>query len=222
MSVQVRLLHLDFDLPLRQAQARHWRGAFAKLAGWDNDLLHNHQSAEAYHYRYPLVQYRARRGRASITAFNEGVEALQAVLSKGELRINWREQALGIKIEDIHLVQHQLACLPEPRRYRIRHWLALNQENYQRWQQQPGLAQRAALLEQVLVGQLLGFCTAMGYELPERLEVSILDLERTLKVSLHGNPMLALDVAFAANLSLPQGLGLGRGVSTGYGVVLAV
>ena len=37
------------------------------------------------------------------------------------------------------------------------------------------------------------------------------------KVRLHGNPMIAFNITYDANVLLPSGIALGRGVSTGFG-----
>ena len=37
------------------------------------------------------------------------------------------------------------------------------------------------------------------------------------KVRLHGNSMIAFNITYDANVLLPSGIALGRGVSTGFG-----
>ncbi|MCB0561809.1 MAG: hypothetical protein H6573_35105 [Lewinellaceae bacterium] len=57
----------------------------------------------------------------------------------------------------------------------------------------------------------------MGYRLPERLEVNLHEIQFMKKVRLHGNPMIAFNITYNANVLLPSGIALGRGVSTGFG-----
>ena len=40
----LRLLTLSFNLPLTSRQLPHWRGAFVEMAGWQDDLFHNHNN----------------------------------------------------------------------------------------------------------------------------------------------------------------------------------
>lgn len=212
-----RLLHLTFDLPLYPRQLAQWRGAFLEMAGWENSLLHNHKSAEASHYRYPLVHYRIWHGKAAITAINEGVEAIQGALATNTWDITWEGAPQQLQVEGLNMKEHHLRMLPRPKTYKLFKWLALNQENYERWQREKSLVKRAALLENILAGQILGFCTAMDYRLPERLEVNLHEIQFMKKVRLHGNPMIAFNITYDANVLLPSGIALGRGVSTGFG-----
>lgn len=57
----------------------------------------------------------------------------------------------------------------------------------------------------------------MGYRLPERLEVNLHEIQFMKKVRLYGNPMIAFNITYDANVLLPSGIALGRGVSTGFG-----
>ncbi len=212
-----RLLHLTFDLPLYPRQISQWRGAFIEMAGRENGLLHNHKEGEEYHYRYPLVHYRIWHGKAAITAINEGVEAVQQALATQTWAINWEGAPRMLQVEGLNMKEHHLRMLPHPKTYKLFKWLALNQENYEKWQQSKSLVQRAALLENILTGQILGFCTAMGWQLPERLAVNLHEIQFMKKVRLYGNPMIAFNVTYDANVLLPSGMALGRGVSNGYG-----
>ncbi|MCB9051335.1 MAG: CRISPR-associated endonuclease Cas6 [Lewinellaceae bacterium] len=214
----IRTLSLSFDLPIYSRQIPQWRGAFIELAGFADDLFHNHDNAkDGYRYRYPLIQYRMRKGKAAIMAINEGVDALQRVLASTDWKINWEGKPLALKIEGLHMDEHYLRMLAQPKQYKLYKWLALNQENYERWQQCRNLAERSALLENILAGQILGFCTAMGYRLPERLEANLQHLQFMQQVRTFGNPMIAFNVSYDANVLLPAHIGLGRSVSHGFG-----
>ncbi len=210
-------LHLSFNLSIFPSQIPQWRGAFIEMAGWEHHLFHNHKPGREYHYRYPLIHYRQWKGKAAIFAINEGVEAFQEVIAKSEWEINWEGNKRPLQVEDIQVDHYYLTMLPHPKTYRLYKWLALNQENYERWQREKSLVRRAALLENILTGHILGFCTAMGYRLPERLEVNLHEIQSMKKVRLHGNPMIAFNITYDANVLLPSGIALGRGVSTGFG-----
>ncbi|MCB0642014.1 MAG: hypothetical protein KDC44_10260, partial [Phaeodactylibacter sp.] len=67
----IRTLSLSFDVRLYARQIPQWRGAFIEMCGLDSDLFHNHNGEAELHYRYPLIQYRMYKGKASILAINE-------------------------------------------------------------------------------------------------------------------------------------------------------
>lgn len=214
---KLRILNLTFDFPIYSRQITNWRGAFIEMAGLDNAFFHNHKGSKEYHYRYPLIQYRIHKGKASIFAINEGADALQESLSRCVWEINWEGQKTKLSVDNLHMEEHYLRMLEQHQQYKLFKWLALNEDNYERWQQCKNLIERAALLETILTGQILGFCNAMGWRLPERLEVSLQHLNFMQRVRYHGTPMLAFNVAYTANVSLPSGIALGKGASHGYG-----
>lgn len=213
----IRTLSLTFDLPIYPRQIPQWRGAFIEMAGLGSTLFHNHNGGEGYHYRYPLIQYRVYRGKASILAINEGVQAVQQALSENTWELNWQGLRQNLNIEDMRLDEHALRMTSRPKHYNLYKWLALNQDNYQRWQKCKNLIERIQLLEEVLVGHILSFCTAMSFQLPERLEVNLQNMQLLEKVRCHEVEVLAFNVSYSANINLPRGIGLGKSVSHGFG-----
>lgn len=217
MTLDVQTLSVSFNLPLQYAEINQWRGAFIEMGGWEDSLFHNHKTKDTYHYRYPLIQYRSVSNRAALFAIGDGIPAFRSVLGNNDWFLNWNGQKHGLQIEHLKSAQTAMKMLKAPQTYRLGKWLALNQNNYKHWQNTSSLLERAALLERVLVGQLLGFCTAMGYRLHERLEVCLENIDTIHKVRLHGNAMIAFDISYSANIMLPKGIALGKGKSVGFG-----
>jgi len=216
-------LLLTFNLPIYPRQIKNWRGAFIQMAGQTNDLFHNHnnqngnKSSTTYHHRYPLIHYRINNGNAAILAINEGVDALQQVLSEQEWQINWEGKTRQLQVFDMRMNQHYLRMTPTPKTYRLFNYLAFNADNYQRWQQADNYIQRIQLLQEILTGQLLGYATAMNWKIPEHLEVNIQYVQQMKQVKLHGTPRMAFNLTYTCNLLLPEGIALGKGISHGYG-----
>jgi len=241
--IHLPTLIAHFDLPLKSYQIPQFRGAVAESAGWNETLFHNHLRTEIeeednstntgellvkkqitlkdkYVYRYPAIHYRTIRGQAGIYAIGkQGCRALRNwLLTKTDtFYMLGRKQELylnGLK-EDKHCLQ----MTERPRRYRIKNYLGLNQANFERWQEESSMTRRLIMLEDVLVGHILGFCESMGYQLPEHLEVEVAMLYRSRGMKLHDTPRLAFDLDFRANIELPDGMALGKGVSHGFGVL---
>lgn len=250
--MDIRTLSLSFDLPLYTREIPQWRGAFAELAGVENDLFHNHKNELAftiehlpfteaqetgaledapsspengqwnlvnnqYHYRYPFIHYRIQKGQASIFALNDGIEAVQSVLSNNAWRIHWEGTPRPLLITGMQMQEYTLRVLPRPKTYKLFKWLALNAENYEKWQQCNSLVERIALLERILAAHILAFAGSVGWQLPERLEVNLQNLQRIETVRCHGIPMLAFNVSYTANVLLPPHIALGKAVSHGFG-----
>jgi len=221
-SPSLRLLEARFDLPLLPAQIPQWRGAFAQWAGLQEDIYHNHAgAADEYHRRYPLVQYRSVRGKATIFAVNDGVEAVADLLQRaGDWQIRWQDRPTHLRIEHLRIDTSQLDLLPAPREYRLLRWLALNADNYRTWQQLRTYRERVELLDRCLAANLLSLCSGLHWQVPRRFEAYLTSVERMGTANVHGQELITFDCTFSTDLALPLGLGLGKSTSHGFGVLL--
>ena len=217
MSRKIKTLNISFNLPVRDHQNAQWRGAFIEMAGWENDLFHNHINAETYIYRYPRIQYRIQNGKASIFAVNEGVDALQQVLANNEWIVNWEGQQFQLFVEDLRMQEHYLTMNKQPITYQLKNYLPFNSKNYEAWLNCSNLKERIILLEGILVGHILAFCTSMDWRLTDRLEIDIQNIFLTKEVEYHKVRLLALNLEFSVNIILPNKIGLGKAVSHGFG-----
>ncbi|MEM8527885.1 MAG: CRISPR-associated endonuclease Cas6 [Bacteroidota bacterium] len=217
LAREINLLNATIDLPLRFDQISEFRGALIAAAGREYDLLHNHREGDKkYEYRYPLIQYRVHRGRAMLVGYQAGAESLRAVLLKVR-NIQLNNKTVPLRLHQLREKTYTLRMSEQPRYYRLQHWLALNQENYQKWLALDNLQDRILLLERALNGHLLSFAQAMQWQLPERLEVRLRDLIQHKTVKYHNTPLIAFDVEYRVNLNLPPLIGLGKASSHGFG-----
>lgn len=217
---QIDTLALSFRLPIYTRQIPAWRGAFVEMAGWEADLLHNHQpgeDAEAVIYRYPLVQYRVREGLASIFALNQGIEAVQQVLFTKKWEINWKNRVTGLVIQNQpERIRHTLEIGQFHRRQMFK-YLPFNAENYAKWLECNSLVERAALLERVLRGHILSCLWGLGWEGKEEIQVVVQEIRKTQLIPYHDQRLMAFDLVFDTNVNLPEGIALGKAVSFGFG-----
>lgn len=232
MSHKIKTLHLSFDLPIYARQIKNWRGAFLQMAGWQDDIFHNHDNASApqnttdqktlskYHYRYPLIQYRVRQGKAAIFALNDGVPALQKTLAENDWNIEWEGQPCALQIEDLRMNEHALRMAAQPQRYKLFKWLALTGDSYEEWQTQRNMLQRVQLLEKKLQNHLIGLFLNLGWDWPERIEVNLELISKVQFIPVHGTKLCAFDVEFSTNVLLPPGIAIGKSVSRGFGSIV--
>jgi hypothetical protein len=213
----LRTLLATFNLPLRPRDVNRWRGAFVEVVGREEDWLHNHQGDQGLHYRYPLVQYRARHGRAAIMALNQGATALHQALQGIDWHICWRGQPQELRLETLQLREHQLGWREAPQRYRLHRWVALNGKAYQHWIAAPDLSARLHLLERTLARQIQAFAHSVGWEMPEPPPVQLLDLRLKSPARVHGAPLMAFDLDYQTPLCFPPLIALGKATSLGYG-----
>jgi hypothetical protein len=217
--LQLDTLRVDFDLDMHPGKLQQWRGAVA--AGWEHDRFHNHAPDGSYQFRYPLIQYRCRGGKASLWAIGEGVASLRHWLATGSGRIQWGQQGMRqLYITAMEEQQQTLGLSPDSHRYRITDYLALNQENYRRWQQLDDMLPRIELLNELLNGHLLACCRTLGLEVSEQLDSRCMLLQSVRPVRYRDHRRMAFNLLFKSPLILPAGLGLGRAASHGFGMTL--
>ena len=216
------IMRVDFDAEISPAEVPAFRGAVIEKVGIEQEIFHNHNNEEGgngYHYRYPLIQYKALEGRPAILFIGEAVAEARHLFRQADWELSFTRRKLRARLVRSQTEEHEVSLAPAPRPYRLRRWLALNQENHRRFEETRGLAARAHLLERVLAGHILGFASGVGVRFEERFELAIVEIEQQLIRSFEGVRSLTFDVRFEANLLLPPNIGLGKGVTQGFGVL---
>jgi hypothetical protein len=97
-------------------------------------------------------------------------------------------------------------------------WLALNEKNYVAFEEMGSSGERTDLLARILNGNYLALCKTAGIQITERLMTRVLSFRR-VPLSHIGVSFLGLKVSFVSNILLPRGLGLGKLVSKGFGLM---
>ena len=96
-------------------------------------------------------------------------------------------------------------------------WLALNEENYRKWRGMYDWRERKNLLNRILIGNLLSMAKGLGVVIDERLTVHTM-LEQ-VPVRFKGVELTGFTGSFVVNLQMPEYIGIGKGVSQGFGTV---
>lgn len=219
-STKLRLLTVAFDASIQGWELPAFRGAVAEKAGYEHDLFHNHNNdTGGYHYRLPLIQYKQDHGRPMLVCLNEGIEEVHHFFSQPDWTLTLRGRPTPIRIHRLDVKQYTLGVWDKPFRYHIRQWIALNEDNYATFTRLRSLPERIYLLQQILRNQLVGLLHQLGYD-PERpVEVYVQNLKDEKWVSYKKIKVLAFSLEFTCNVALPDYIGIGKGCSTGWGVV---
>ncbi|MEZ4885614.1 MAG: CRISPR-associated endonuclease Cas6 [Chitinophagales bacterium] len=223
MDNSLKYMSLGFDVPLMHKEIGQFRGAVVSLIGREYEEFHNHNNQEdgkgGFYYRYPVIQYRVRQGKASIYAVGEGLHFLQPLLLNMGKEVQIGDRRVKLAIDDLYANEWDLRLTKERETYRLNRWLALNQENYLRYKRMGGMVERAETLERVLVNHIVSFAKSVAWQWEDRLEVRLRKIHGVRKVDYHRSHLMAFDVEWDGNVSLPSGLGLGKSVSHGFGVL---
>ncbi len=222
------LYALTFDLPFRLKDISKFRGAFVEMVGWENDLFHNHNNQEGnssgYMHRYPLIQYRVHGGHAAILGINEGANTLEDLHRSGAFD-RFCLQGRSFPLQVLHRNRDrgvEMQVTEALHRYRIYCYQPFVGESYRKYKSTPDLTGKVSILETLLRNHIVSFAYGVGVDLPEtpRIKVTLNDIDRVKKVKMKDSSRMGFDMVFSVNAILPEGVGIGKNTSHGYGFIL--
>lgn len=220
MAKYIRTLIVFYDTEISYKEIPLFRGAvLASLGDKASLLYHNHTGANTFRYSYPLIQYKRIGSKAAIVCVGEGTDVIGQFLTEtsGQMIIGQREVKCNISrvIPAKVLVQTWQKTFA----YHLRRWLPFNPKNYMLYQTTDNADERKVLLEKILKGNLLSMLKGLGIFLENELFVEITQQSDSYIIYNKGIALMAFNVDFISNLSLPNSIGIGKNASIGCGVV---
>ncbi len=204
------------DIQLQTRDAHKLRGYFGNLFMEHSPLLHNHYNDGSSRYAYPLVQYKVIDRVPVLVGFQEGAELLVSLFLKiRELDIEG--QHIPVLAKNIQQKQCELTVNQQLYNYSFKTlWMALNQENFRKYQQLDE-TEKGPFLNRQLQNNILSFYKGLSFRTNERIMViTRMEEKQTL---FKNQSMLAFAGQFTSNAYLPEWAGIGKAVSRGFGTV---
>ncbi len=214
----IRTLKLQFTNNISTSEIPKFRGAVIASLEQNNILYHNHDK-DGVIYNYPRIQYKRLHQKAVIVCINEGVEAVHELFTSNNFFYQIGDRKEKMRIQSIDVYETNLDFCDEMKGYRLRNWLPLNSENYKEYQSLERLADKVVFLEEKLVGNLLSFFTSIGFRANDPIKLNITDILDQRLARYKSVKLMAFDVEFQCNLTLPSYIGLGKSVSVGFGTL---
>lgn len=216
---KIRYLKIRFSTQLMPWELPLFRAAVIEATERQSSLFHNHGPGDTFLYRYPRIQYKLTDRKATIICLDNGTDDIHYLLQNRHLNLRIGSRTETFEIEDIHIQYPYLQTRRVNFHYSLKNWQGLNQENYQKYQAMEGEVERLQFLEKMLLGNLLA--VARGFEVNTELPIQVQITKRKTEkwLGYKGRKVLCFSLNFKTNLSLPDYLGLGKGVSVGFGSV---
>lgn len=221
----MKIFEISLDMPLHPGDISGFRAAIVELVGREHDLFHNHDAsgdARHTHWRYPLIQYQVRRGRATLLALSEGVEQVKQKLLPAlpeVMSFAGRQHPVNgycVRMRDYSWSLHDRGLA-----YGLVRWLGLNAENYSTWKKMKDPERQKMLLGRALTGHLRAFAEVAQVPFKDELTAKVLEVHGLKRVKWHGTDFIGFNLSFESNLALPLHVGLGRCVAFGFGEILS-
>ena len=221
MTKEIKTLTLIYNAPITQKEIAFFRGAVIKAVGDSPNLLyHNHIGTTSFRFSYPLIQYKRINGKAAITCIEEGSDIIGQFLSETSDPLMIGRRETKIEVEKVIPEKVKIQISDSPQTYSLYQWLPLNSKNYEKYRNSDSFVDKIQFLERVLIGNILSFFKGVGIHLEEHLDVHITDITKQNVIIYKGVKMMAFDIAFMANITLPSYIGIGKNASVGYGILV--
>lgn len=218
---KIKYLRIAFEGSLRPHEIPALRAAVIEKVGRRHDVFHNHgQSSDTFQYRYPLIQYKSIKGQPAILCLDDGADQIHRFFTKKDWTLHVSDRELSMKVASMDMKQYTLQAWDRSFSFNIRNWIALNQQNYEAYQELEGLSDKLHFLEKKLTGNILSFAKGMDWHVDKPIKVAITHLEEPRWVKLKGKKVLGFTLDFSTNVFIPNFVGLGKSVSLGYGTVV--
>ncbi|MDR1809893.1 MAG: hypothetical protein LBR34_05770 [Prevotella sp.] len=218
---KISILYIKFKNDITRREIPLFRGAVVAILQNNNVLFHNHTDG-GFRYAYPLIQYKRINGRAAIVCVEEGTESIGDFFSGIRHLDTFRlgNRSIALESDTVKADKILIQLWDDVFSYTIRKWLPFNSENYNKFQQIAELKERIAFMEMILTGNILSFAKGVGIRFERELSCSIADMEEKEPMRYKGVTFSSFDMLFRTNVSLPNYIGLGKGVSHGFGTVV--
>lgn len=216
---------IQFVNEINPRQLSHFRGAVIVSLKEKDILFHNHDN-DKLRYSYPLIQYKPIRKKAAVMGIGEGVEAISKLLDSNDFNFQIGTESIEMQIEAVNANDINIELRDNLEyKYRLRNWLPLNSRNYAQYQNSDSMVERILILEDVLTGNILSFLKGIGIYLKkheELIKLHITDITSQHSITYKKVKLMAFDIEFKTNISLPQYIGLGKSASVGCGILTKI
>lgn len=217
--MQVDTLTITFECDLNLSQVPQFRGAvLSALPAEKSVIYHNHQ-ADGYRYSYPLVQYKVIEGKAAILFIDKGINESSSLISACNRTIQFGSQPVQLTVSSLRPASTELSLSDEVFRYRLNDWLPVNENNMPQYRACQTEEQLHYFLSAKLTGHVLSFAKSLGHYFEGEVQCEVACIRRRHLEECKHVRMIAFDVEFLSNVSLPDFIGLGKHPSFGYGKI---
>ncbi len=217
--IKIRFLKIQFDTEIEAYEIPAFRGAVIAKAGNEHIIFHNHLNDREFLYGYPVIQYKRIGKNPAIICIDYGVEEIHHLFNNTNMEIVVGQRPVSLVVKNLQMQQYNLQVWEKHFDYRLYNWLALNQENYEKFQALKDELSQTLFLENILKANIISFAKGVKWDVDKQISVRIDEIIKSKTVPYKQQKLSAFDIRFRSNVFLPDFVGLGKGVSLGFGTV---
>jgi hypothetical protein len=213
------MIKILFDAEISGWEIPLFRAAVIEKAGKEHLNFHNHLNDSTYLYGYPVIQYKIIQRKPALVCIDHGVDEVQHFFMNRDLTLQIGDRMVKFAVHRVFVDEFRMKVWEHTFQYRMRNWLPFNQENYREFLNLKDEGARIELLERILIGNILSFAKGIKWRIQEKIQCNISSIEQSRVLPFKDQRFSAFDLNFHCNIFLPDDLGLGKGVSKGYGIL---
>jgi hypothetical protein len=220
---KIRILNIVFDNVIEPYQLSNFRSSIIQSVGIEHDLFHNHKKNDTYNYRYPLIQYKLfslhDKIHPIIFCIEEGIEEINFLFDNTNLTLKIGNAVENLIVQSVNVKVHNIQVWENNFNYHIHKWQALNPKSYQRYITLESEDEKILFLEKNMLKHLYTLLNNFGISLKKKIFLKIKKIKNLSWISYKGTKILTFSIDFETNISLPEFIGVGKGISLGFGVI---
>jgi hypothetical protein len=177
-------------------------------------------STNGFIYRYPVLQCKQIKSMLMVIGIGQGADLLQEI-SRGAKEFRIGETTCAISGRDKEIRNEVFTISDKIHTYEfLTPWLALNQQNAKKFYDLKGKPERDAFMQKILNGHLSTLAKSLDYDLPTPLTCE--SRVRFKRERIHQENVMVFLGTFSTNLHIPDYLGIGQSVSSGFGTIRGI
>jgi hypothetical protein len=180
---------------------------------------HNMLIADSTRYVYPVIQFKRLNGYAAIICIGEGTERIGGFFTSVSGSLTAGNEVVAIEIESVKAEKITVQAWEHLFTYTLRKYLPLSSNKYAEYQNITDDNKRFEFIGEIVKSNIVLFTESIGIELDRKVVCQITELEEKTTVKYKNHTFVSFDLQFKTNVSLPDYIGLGIGVSHGFGMV---
>jgi hypothetical protein len=216
---KVRYLKVQFDKNLMAYEIPYFRAAVIEASERKSSLFHNHDGKDKVIYRYPLIQYKILQKRPAIICLESATDDIHHLLQNQKFEFRIKSKKVNFSIEDIHMTFVNMQTWDKAFRYNLLHYIPFNQEFYERYKKMDGVVEEMRFLQEKLYSHIVGIMKQLNINEPIPLNVVINKILSTKYIEYKGQFHLTFNLEFTSNILMADNMGIGKGVSVGFGIL---
>lgn len=214
----IKQIIVEFDHELKTEDIPKFRGAVISSMEHAPLQYHNHGDTGLI-YSYPLIQYKCIENNAAVVCLGDAIKSIGCFLADYNPDLAIGKKTGKFHIKNISIVDADIRHSDYGTDYLLTEWIPFNQKNYARFSTIDSLSTRCAMLEKILIGNILSFSKGLGIFIDFNIDCSIQEIVQSKIMCFKKVKMTTYSLRFRCNVDLPDYIGLGKGVSHGFGVL---